>query len=114
MKNLVVGISIALVLAVVVLAQSAITGKWQGQTQSGVEVVLDLTVTGGGLTGTLIYDGQPTRITDGKISKTTFTFKAIFQGQTEGFNGEAAGDRMTFWPDRMGRDRAVILKRVKN
>ena len=32
--------------------------------------------------------------------------------QIEGFTGELAGDQITFWPDSLGRERAVVLKRV--
>jgi hypothetical protein len=97
----------------IAVAQTTLTGKWQGETANGFEVVLDLNATDNSLTGKLTYNGQPSEISEGKVSKTSFTFRAMLQGQMEGFNGELAGNQITFWPDRLGRARAVILKRVK-
>lgn len=103
----------ALTLAAVIHAESALTGKWQGETPNGAEIVLDLTATETALTGTLTRNGQPATVTDGKLSKNTFTFKATINDQTEGFTGEFARDEMKVWLDRQGQDRAVVLKRVK-
>lgn len=113
MKRILTSITIAIGLAAVVHAQTTLTGKWQGETRSGVQIELDLTATGTALTGTLTYNGQPSTIADGKVSKTTFSFTATIDGQMEGFSGELAGDQIKFWPDRMGPDRATILRRVK-
>jgi hypothetical protein len=101
-----------LALAALVHAESALTGKWQGQTPNGAELVLDLTATGTALTGTLTRNGQPATVTDGKVSKNTFTFKATMNDQTEGFTGEFARDEMRLWLDRQGREKAAVLKRV--
>jgi hypothetical protein len=113
MKRLLVSSMLAIMCVAAAHAQAALTGKWQGETKSGAMVVLDLTSTKTALTGTLTYDGQPSKIAEGVVSKNTFTFKAMIEGQTEGFTGELAGDQITFWPDRIGRERATILKRVK-
>jgi hypothetical protein len=113
MKRILTAAMIALVLAALVHAHAGLTGKWQGQTPNGFELVLDLTAKETALTGTLTRDGQPTTITDGKVSKNTFTFKATLNDQTEGFTGELDGDQITVWLDRQGRERAAILKRVK-
>jgi hypothetical protein len=47
-----------------------------GETKNGSQIVLDLTAKETALTGTLTRNGEPTTITDGKVSKNTFTFKA--------------------------------------
>lgn len=114
MKRILTGATIALVLVTVVHGQTALTGKWQGETRSGTQIVLDLQATEKALTGTITMDGQPAAIADAKVSKNTFTFKAPVKetNQTEGFTGELAGDQITFWPDGLGRERAVALKRV--
>jgi hypothetical protein len=115
MKSILTGATIALVLVAVVHTQAGLTGKWQGETKMGTQIVLDLKATGTSLTGTITMNGEPSTITEGKVSKSTMTFKAPMKetNQTEGFTGELAGDQITFWPDSLGRERAVILKRVK-
>lgn len=113
MNRTLTGAMMALALAAVVHAQSALTGKWQGETPNGAEIVLDLTATETALTGTLTRNGQPATVTDGKVSKNTFTFKATINDQTEGFTGEFAQDEMKVWLDRQGPQKAAVLKRVK-
>ena len=113
MKRILACTTIALALATLLDAQTGLTGKWQGETKNGSEIVLDLTATSTEVTGTLSRNGQPTPITDGKVSKNTFTFKATLGEQTEGLTGELAGDQITVWLDRQGPDSAAILKRVK-
>ncbi len=113
MNRTLIGTMMALALAAGVHAEAALTGKWQGETPNGAEIVLDLTATETALTGTLTRNGQPSTITDGKVSKNTFTFKATISDQTEGFTGELAGDEMKVWLDRQGPERAAVLKRVK-
>jgi opacity protein-like surface antigen len=93
--------------------QAALTGKWQGETRNGMQVVLDLTATGTALTGTLTREGTPSTIRDGKVSKNTFTFRAMLGDQDEGFKGELAGDQITVTLDRQGPAGAVVLKRIK-
>ena len=113
MKRVLTGASLALVLAAVVHAQAALTGRWQGETRNGMQVVLDLTATDTALTGTLTRDEQTSTITDGKVSKNSFTFKAMLGDRTEGFTGEVAGDQITITLDRQGPAGAIVLKRVK-
>lgn len=113
MKRILTGTTLALGLAAVVHAQATLTGKWQGETRNGSQIVLDLTATETTLTGTLTRNGQPATITDGKVSKNSFTFKAMLGEQTEGFTGELAGDQITVWLDRQDRSAAVVLKRFK-
>jgi hypothetical protein len=113
MNRTLTGTMMALALAAVVYAQSALTGKWQGETPNGAVIVLDLTATETALTGTLTRNGQPATVTDGKVSKNTFTFKATINDQAEGFTGELAKDEMKVWLDRQGPERAAVLKRVK-
>ena len=76
MKRVLTSATIALVLAAAVHAQATLTGKWQGETQNGSQIVLDLTAIETTLTGTLTRNGEPTTITDGKVSNNSFTFKA--------------------------------------
>ena len=113
MKRVLTGAAIALVLAAVVHAQATLTGKWQGETQNGSQIVLDLTATETELSGTLTRNGQPTPITDGKVSKNNFTFKATLGDETEGFTGGLDGDQIRVWLDRQGPERAVVMNRVK-
>jgi hypothetical protein len=112
-QRVLTGTTLALLLAAVVHAQGTLTGKWQGETRNGTQLVLDLTATETAVTGTLTRDGESSTISDGKVSKNTFTFKAMVEGQMEGFTGELAGDQIKLWPDRLGPDRAAVLKRVK-
>ncbi len=113
MKRILTATTIAFVLAAVVYAQAAMTGKWQGETKNGAQIVLDLTANKTALTGTLTRNGESAAIADGKVSKNTLTFKATLGAQTEGFTGELAGDQITIWMDRRGAPSAVVLKRVK-
>jgi hypothetical protein len=100
-------------LSAAVHAQAGLTGKWQGETRAGATIVLDLTVSKAELTGTITRNGQPTTISDGKVSKDTFTFKATLNEQSEAFTGELDGDQIRVWLDRQGRETAITLKRVK-
>lgn len=93
--------------------QSAIAGKWQGETRNGMQVVLDLTASETALTGTISRDGTPSTIRDGKVSKNTFTFKATLGEQDEAFTGELTGEQLMVTLDRQGPAGAVTFKRVK-
>jgi hypothetical protein len=114
MKNGVVAAA-ALVLTCVLIghAQALLTGKWQGETPSGSSLTLDLTVKGTTLTGTMIRAGERIPLSDGQVSKNSFTFKAKMNDQPEGFSGELTGDQLRVWLDRQGVSNAVVLKRVK-
>ena len=94
-------------------AQATLAGKWQGETSNGTALALDLAVEGGTLTGTLTREGVSTPLSDGKVSKNTFTFKATVNDQAEGFSGELAGEQLKVWLDRQGASRAIVLERVK-
>lgn len=111
--NLRAALALTFILATVLQAQASITGKWQGTTRNGTQVVLNLKAAGGALTGTVTRDGQTSTITDGKISGTTFAFKAILGEEAEALTGERFGDQLKVWLDRQGRDAAVIFGRVK-
>ena len=112
MKRILTGAMLAIVLSAVVQAQATLTGKWEGKTKNGFQIVLDLNATETALTGTLTREGQPAKITEGKVSKKSFTFKATLGDQTEGFTGGFDADQMTLWMDRQGPPGTVILKRV--
>jgi hypothetical protein len=105
--------TLVLVLAAVLQAQTSISGKWQGTTRNGMHVVLDLKATEQALTGTLTRDGQASTITQGKVSKTTFTFNAVLGEQTEALTGEVDGEQLKIWLDRQGRDGTVVFNRAK-
>ena len=94
-------------------AQASLTGRWQGETNNGTQLVLDLTVNDAALTGTLTRDGQSSSVSEGKVSKTSFSFSATINDRTEKLAGEFAGDEMKIWLERQGPERAIVLKREK-
>lgn len=89
-----------------------LTGKWQGQTPNGMSLMMDLTASGQTLTGTLTREAESTPITDGKISKNTFTFSGTLGGMPETIEGTFEGDTLKAWLARQGPERTVVLKRV--
>lgn len=105
---------IVLLAPVGIHGQSGLSGKWEGETDGGASIVLDLTVKDAALTGTLTRNGHSTSLTDGKVSKNTFTFKATLNEKIEGFSGELEGDRLRVWLDRQGATKAVVFTRVKS
>ncbi|HZB25338.1 MAG TPA: hypothetical protein VE379_04335 [Vicinamibacterales bacterium] len=100
-------------LAAVCAAQTAIAGKWEGETDGGASIVLDLTVKGAELSGTLTRNGQSTSISEGKVAEKGFSFKATLGGQSETFSGEVSGETLRVWLDRQGSEKAVVFTRVK-
>ena len=106
--------AIVLTCATLAGAQATLTGKWQGETRGGSLIVLDLTVNGTVLTGTLTRNGESIPLSEGAVSKNTFTFKAKINDQIEGFSGELADDHLNVWLDRQGAETAIVLKRVKS
>jgi hypothetical protein len=105
--------TIALICSAAGQAQATLTGKWQGETTNGTPITLDLAVDGTALTGTFTRDGVSTSLSEGKVSKNTFTFKAKINDQIEGFSGELSGDQLKVWLDRQGVSRAAVLQRIK-
>jgi hypothetical protein len=105
---------LTLAVAAMVVAQTTYEGKWQGTTNTGAEVVLDLAVKDAALTGTLTRNGQATPLTEGKVSKDTITFKAKLNEQVEGLSGVRSGEQLKVWLDRQGPETAVIFTRVKS
>jgi hypothetical protein len=112
MKKVLTVTTLAWLLAGVLHAQATLTGKWQGETRNGLQVVLDLTATETTLSGTLTREGQPSTISDGKVSKNSFTFKATLGERMESFTGEFDGDQINIWLERQGREGTVVLKRI--
>jgi hypothetical protein len=95
-------------------AQETLSGKWEGETRSGTPIVLTVAVKGAELTGTLVRSGETATISEGKVAKNTFTFKATVNNQAEAFSGELTGDEIKIWMDRQGPDRAIMLRRAKS
>jgi hypothetical protein len=115
MKNrLVVAAALVLTCALIGQAQAVLTGKWRGETAGGSSLTLDLTVKNTTLTGTMTRGGERIPLSDGHVSKNTFTFNARMNDKTEGFSGELTGDQIKVWLDRQGASNAVVLKRVKS
>src|SRR4051812_41274490 len=90
------GVIIAM-FASLVQAQDTLTGTWEGETRNGASIVLNLEAKGTALTGTLVRSGQSATLSDGRVSKNTFTFKATLNDQPEGFSGELTGDEIKIW-----------------
>ena len=78
-----------------------------------MQVVLDLKVVDGALTGTVAREGQASKITDGKVSGNTFTFTAVLGDESEGLSGELAGQQLKVWLDRQGKEGTVVFARAK-
>jgi len=115
MKKVLAAAVIAILLAPTMFAKAGLAGKWEGKTPNGFTIVLDLTVSKNVLKGTLTRNKKPSPITDGKVTKDTFTFKAATEDQPEAFSGKVNGDdEITIWLDRQGAERGIVLKRVKS
>ena len=106
-------VSVAALLLAGAQSEDSITGKWQGTTAAGSEIVLDLSATGTVLTGTLTRNGETVKISEGKVSKNKLSFKAAPNDQVEGFTGELVGGELKIWLDRRGPESTTIFKRVK-
>jgi hypothetical protein len=103
---------LVLLLCVMAQAQTDLSGKWSETTPSGLNAELDINATATTLTGTFSVRARPMTITDGKVTKNAFTFKAALEGQPEGFSGELNGDSIVLWRDRNGKVDALTLKRA--
>jgi hypothetical protein len=98
-----------LLTAAVASGQSGLDGRWQGDTDGGATLVLDLTVKGAALTGTLTRNTATTKLVDGKVSGKTFTFKATLGDREESLSGELVDGKIRIWLDRQGPDKALVL-----
>jgi hypothetical protein len=106
-------LALAFLLATALQAQTSITGKWQGTTRNGMQVVLNLKAAGAALTGTVTRDGQTSTITEGKVTGAEFAFKANLGEQIEALSGERDGNQLKVWLDRQGPEGSVVFDRVK-
>jgi hypothetical protein len=106
-------IAVAVVCAacVVIHAQAGFAGKWQGATASGRPVVLDLTVKGQQLTGTLTVGQRASDIMDGKVDEKSFSFKVAMDGRTVTCNGRRVDEAIELTVADV--ENPLILKRVK-
>jgi hypothetical protein len=73
---------------------TTMTGKWQGDTDGGAALLLEVAVKGETLTGTLTRNGQGAPLSEGKVAKNAFSFKATLNERAEGFSGEHRGDEI--------------------
>lgn len=92
-------------------AETGLTGKWQGATDSGRKVVLDVKIKGQALTGKFTLAEQTADITDGKVEGKTFSFKATLDGRTPTFNGRLVGEVVELTVE--GVATPLTLKRVE-
>jgi hypothetical protein len=113
MKRTAITTVLLLVLPITLSAQTGLSGKWEGKTPKGSDVLLDLSVEQETLTGTLTIRGETETIAGGKVSKKTFTFKVTHDGETQAFSGEFGGDEIKIWTDSGGAASAAVLKRAK-
>ena len=111
MKKLLTGMALVIVLAAVVHAQAALTGRWQGETVSGRPVTLDLKAEETQLTGTITLVKESSVISEGKVDKNAFSFRATVDGKAVAFTGEVAGDEVKLIVE--GVKNPLTLKRVK-
>ena len=91
MRRALTAAAMVLICAAVAAGQTPLTGKWQGETGAGATIVLDLTVEGTTLKGTLTRDDQSSPLSEGKVDGQTFSFKATLGGKVEA-HGEALAD----------------------
>ena len=106
-------VAVAILVSITVAAQATLAGTWEGQTPNRQSIVLELTVKGADLSGTMTVGDQKSAIENGKVSKSTFTFSVAMGGGVEPFTGELAGADMRIWMDDRGPSSAIVLKRVK-
>jgi len=93
-------------------AESKLTGKWQGKTGSGRQVVLDARVDGQHLTGRFTLAEKSAEITEGKVEGTTFSFTAgPLDGRTVTFQGRRVGDQVELTVEDVPSP--LTLERVK-
>lgn len=109
MKRFASIVVLAIAVAVTVHAAGTLTGTWQGVTDGGATLVLDLTVKGTALTGTFSRNGQTSKLTDGKVAKNSFTFKASINERADTFSGQFDDDQIKMWLERQGPSKAVVL-----
>ena len=109
MKRFASIVVLAIAVAVTVHAAGTLTGRWQGVTDGGATLVLDLTVKGTALTGTFSRNGQTSKLTDGKVAKNSFTFKASINERADTFSGQFDDDQIKMWLERQGPSKAVVL-----
>jgi hypothetical protein len=92
--------------------ETGLIGKWQGQTPNGMSLTLDLVGDDRTFRGTLTREGEAVPITDGTISKNTFTFKVTIEGEVETIEGTWEKDQLKAWLTRQGPERTAVLTRV--
>jgi hypothetical protein len=104
-------VSVVCAVWVVIHAEAGFAGKWQGATASGRPVVLDLTVKGQQLTGTLTVGQRSSDITDGKADEKSFSFTVAMEGRTVTCNGRRVDEAIELTVQDV--ENPLILKRVK-
>jgi hypothetical protein len=98
--------------SIVAHAQAGLTGKWQGETGTGRPLLLDATIKGKALTGTLTVGPQTAELTDGKADEKTFSFTIAIEGRTAACSGRLIEADVVELTVQDVRD-PVTLRRVK-
>lgn len=112
MKQLVRATLVGFVLAMVVVhAQANFAGRWQGKTDGGRAVALELKPAGATLAGSITIEKDAVPIADVKVQKNTLSFNAPVRGKPSSMRGQVAGDQMVL--TLQGAKNPVTLKRVK-
>lgn len=106
---------VALIIASISLLHAAesVEGKWRGETQGKTTITMDLAAKETELTGIITRKDSQIKIEAGKIAGNTLTFRALIQDRTEAFTAEFTKDEIRLWMDRLGKESAMTLKRVK-
>ncbi len=110
-RTLALMLGFALLLSTALVAQDALTGRWEGETESGRLVQLNVKTVQKALTGTITIDKKPATISEGTVTKEKFSFKAPMGGHLVLFSGRVAKDEVELKHE--GARNPVVLKRMK-
>ena len=112
MRTIAGSVALTLILPTLLIAQQAMTGKWEGLTPNKSPILLELAAKGAELAGTMKVGEEKSPIENGKTSKTGLTFRVAMGGGVEAFTGELAGGELKLWMDDRGPASAITLKRA--
>lgn len=112
MRTLIGIATLSFTLSALLIAQEALSGRWEGLSPNRAPIVLELAAKGADLTGTMQVGQEKSPIENGKTSKNTFTFSVAMGGGVEAFTGEQASSELKLWMDKRGPAAAITLKRA--